>query len=380
MRKTRVRTSLAIGTLCVFCLVGLAAQPAYAKDEVEITISENMEMASFLSAVAQTTGLRLVWNPTDKNIRGKTLKGGITLRGARSEVYALARGLLTFYELVIIPVGPDENRLYLVADARQTSAILRIKPLSVELTEANLARYESADGLFITTTIHVENLDDLRNARNALSRVVTGQNIGNVTEVPDAQAFVVTDFAPNVVAIYRLLKAMDAPRAKASTASGKTVAVRLEHASALELAAILARHYMPAAATPAARSGRQAPSGVRRAGAPRITADGRTNSILVTGDDAEIKHVQAAIALLDVPVVRTSVAAHVVELKKMQANYAAALLSQIVGKSPALFAEGAARPAIVAYQPDTASAGSLLISASVRDFATLKQIIEGLDR
>ncbi len=371
MRKTRVRTSISIGTLCVFCLVGLMSQPAYAKDEVEIAIPESMEMASFLSVVAQTTGARLVWNPADKNIRGRTLKGGISLRGSRAEVFALTRGLLTFYDLVLIHVGPRDNQLVLVADARQSSAILKIKPESVTLTDANLAQYETADGLYVTTTIHVEHMDDLRNARNALSRVVTGQNIGNVTEVPAAKAFVVTDFAPNVVAIYRLLRAMDVPQTKASTASGKTVAIRVEYASAGELAPLLAQHYEPGPRVATARNAPPAP----QARAPRITADGRTNSILVTGDDAEIAHVQAAIALLDVPVQRTSVAAHVVKLKKIDARVAAGVLEEFVGDSPSLFEGGSAKPGIVPH----AETGSLLISASQKDFAALKQLIDQLD-
>ena len=101
----------------------------------------------------------------------------------------------------------------------------------------------------------MEHMQDLRNARNALTRIVTGQNIGNVTEVPSAKTFVVTDFAPNVVAIYRLLKQMDVPSASASTTTGETEAIKLQHGTATDhgggLAAAL-RWLAP----PAPRSGR----------------------------------------------------------------------------------------------------------------------------
>ena len=83
-------------------------------------------------------------------------------------------------------------------------------------------------------------MTDLRNARNALTRIVTGQNIGNVTEVPDARAFVITDFAPNAVSIYKLLKEMDVkPEGREVTSEY----VQLVHATADEIEPILTDQY-----------------------------------------------------------------------------------------------------------------------------------------
>ena len=191
---------------------GLEGGIAWADDGDTVTLDigdEEVEIEDFLRAVAKHTKTPLVWNPQDKNIRGKKIIGNVNLRAPKGELFALARALLTVYELVMIPVGPGDYKVQLVMDARNLGAILKLKPEYVKLTDEKLGIYESADGKFITTTIRVENMTDLRNARNALTRIVTGSNIGNVTEVPAAKAFVVTDFAPNVVAIYRLLREMD---------------------------------------------------------------------------------------------------------------------------------------------------------------------------
>ncbi|MDJ0521628.1 MAG: secretin N-terminal domain-containing protein [Planctomycetota bacterium] len=373
MRPFRLLTCLSICVLCVLTQVGTPHREAFADEDVSIIVSENMEMEAFLTAVARTTGMRLVWNPVDKNIRGRKLKGGIVLKAKRDELFPLVRGLLTFYDLVFIPIGPEGNKVMLIADARQSSAILKLKPQPIALTDDNLATYESADGLFVTTTIHVQHMDNLQHARNALARIVTGMNIGSVTEVPDAKAFVVTDFAPNVVAIYRLLRKMDVPKAKVSTATGKTVAVSLEHASALELAEVLNQHYRsgPRMAQPTRRGAVTIP----QASAPRITADKRTNRILVTGDDAEIKQVQEAIALLDTPVPAPETEAFYVRMKHVSADEVASVLGQLIAGSPHLWASSGARPAVIADEQTNA----LVISASKEDFAKMELLITKLD-
>ena len=85
------------------------------------------------------------------------------------------------------------------------------------------------DGLFVTTMIRVKNMDNLRDARTALQRMITQNNIGSVQELPAARAFLVTDFAPNVVAIYRTIRRMDVlPEARPL----RTEFFELKHAAA----------------------------------------------------------------------------------------------------------------------------------------------------
>ena len=123
---------------------------------------EPIEMEAFLRAISKVTGMPLIWNPADKNIRGKRIVGGVDWSAPKEQVFSQARSLLTFYELVIIPVGPQGSQLHLVMDARQTSSILKLKPEHVLLTDENIARYEAMADVFsargLDSTHHVSGL------------------------------------------------------------------------------------------------------------------------------------------------------------------------------------------------------------------------------
>ncbi len=373
-----------------------------ADDElVRLTIGEDdVEIENFLRAVGKVTGVPLVWNPSDKNIRGKKIIGSVDLKAPKGELFNLVRALLTFYELVMIPVGPAEYQVQLVMDARQTSSILKLKPDYVKLTDENLTLYENQDGKFITTTIKVENMTDLRNARNALTRIVTGQNIGNVTEVPAARAFVVTDFAPNVVAIYRLLREMDVKP------EGKEVVseyITLEHAVAEELEPILTDLFTgrEAVSRPGQprRPGNQAAGGEPEDPEPRIISDPRTNKIILYGIRADIDEIKTVISNLDVPIYLQNDRVNVVRLKNLEAEPTAEVLSTLIeaasvfGTSAGQTGTGTGRPG----RPGTTGAprtareeekpavvadvksNSLIIAATRRQYEELLRVIEAID-
>ncbi|MDA1194101.1 MAG: hypothetical protein O2894_02870 [Planctomycetota bacterium] len=380
---------------------------AFADDDDNIVVleigEEDVGIEDFLRAVARATKQPLVWNPQDKNISGKKILGNVSLRAPASELFSLARALLTFYELVMVPVGPTGYQVQLVMDARQTTSILKLKPEYVKLDEENVGYWESADGKFITTTIKVENMTDLRTARTALTRIVTGSNIGNVTEVPAAKAFVVTDFAPNAVAIYRLLKEMDVrPQGREII----SVYVDLEHAVAEELEPILTdlftgRERISAQGQP----GRPSPGGTNSSGEvedpePRIISDPRTNKIIIYGIRQDVTEIQNVIANLDVPVILPNDRVHVVRLKNLEAEETAEVLSSLIeaasvfgtGQGSGGTTGGAARPGRTVGAGDRSTreeekpavvadvkSNSLIIAATKRQFEELSRVIESID-
>ncbi len=362
-------------SLLVLSLVALGGgfaldqQIAGAEEDIVINISEGVEIEEFLKAVSLASGAPLVWDPTDKQIRGKRVIGAINLKAPKNGLFTRVRALLTFYELVLIPVGPKDSPIVLVMDARRTTSILKLKAENIKLTDENLSTYEGQDGLYVTTTIHVEHLKDMRNARNALTRVVTGQNIGNVTEVPDARAFVVTDFAPNVVAIYRLIKQMDRP-APPIVSDHSFQSVSLANANAVEAAAVLTRLFTisrPAAPRqPAMRSG------------PKVEADARTNTILVSGKNADVEEVLRAVTVLDQDAPEPEVHAHMLRLTHVPAREAASALGAIIGNSRLLWrnqADPRTTPAVVAVD----RVNALLISASNSAFEKIRRVVADLD-
>ncbi len=372
------------------------------EDVVTLALTEEVEMEQFLKAVSRFTETPLVWNPGDQSIQKKKIIGSINLRAPKSELFDLVRSLLTFYELVMVPVGPAKYRVQLVMDARQTSAILKLKPEYVALTPDNLSTLETQDGKFITTTIKVENMMDLAKARNALTRIVTGPNIGNVTEVPAARAFVVTDFAPNVVAIYRLLKEMDVrPRGKEITSAYLV----LSHANADEVEPILTDLFTGRERIGQRRAGGPQPQGqgndVEEDPEPRIIADARTNQIIVYGIQSDIEEIKQVVEHLDVPIIIHNDRVHVIRLKNLEAEETAEVLSTLIEAASVFGTDQAAttgtraggrvappqggaaetdilreqKPAIVA----DIKSNSLIIAATQRQFEELKRVIERID-
>ncbi len=406
--RRSVKGFVGIGAIGVFVVAVLLA-PGSFQDPTGLTWAdeddqmmvlnigkEEVEMENFLRVVSKAANVPLVWNPSDKNIRGKKIIGSVDIRAPKGELFNLVRALLTFYELVMIPVGPKDHQVQLVMDARQTSSILKLKPEYVKLNDENLGLYENSDGKFITTTIKVENMTDLRNARNALTRIVTGQNIGNVTEVPAASAFVVTDFAPNVVAIYRLLQEMDVKPSGKQLVSEYIV---LEYAVAEEIEPILTDLFTgrdrvsartPTRRTPTSGQSQEDPE-------PRIISDTRTNKIILYGIKDDIVEIKKVITNLDVQVHVQNDRVHVVRLKNLEAEDTAEVLSTLIeaasifGTSAGTTGGGARprpttttaprnareeeKPAVVA----DVKSNSLIIAATKRQFEELRRVIEEID-
>lgn len=365
-------------------LIGLgAAVPAQAEDRVVVNFQGPLELEVFLQELTSTLDLPFLWNPKSRGLQNKQVIGSLRFEGTPPEILEAVRAMLVLYELVIIPVGQGENERLLIVDVRQTASTLKLKPVYVEVTDDNVDELAKKDGLFVTTTIPTENLTSMRDARNALTRIVTGQNIGSVTEIPDARSFVVTDFAPNVAAIYRLLRRMDAP---ASRESGREItfrAIKLKHAPAVQTTATLVQHFGtadPVIGRQRAQRGptQQGSSTVPAAPQLRIHADARLNQVLVTGTSKDVDAVAAVIATLDLPLPRTEAAIQYVRLENKQAVRVAATLMGIIAGSPSLWSEGPTGTVRPAVQAD-ADGNAILLHASEPVLSTLRRLISEID-
>jgi hypothetical protein len=78
----------------------------------------------------------------------------------------------------------------------------------------NLPEWERRDGAYIMTTIPVKHLRETSRARNALAQLST-RMVGRINDSPFSNSFVVSDFAPVVCSMAKLLATMDADAAKA---------------------------------------------------------------------------------------------------------------------------------------------------------------------
>jgi hypothetical protein len=277
----------------VVLLLAVGAAPVRADEGfVEINLAAGMSVEDFLRAAGTVSGLRLVWDESDKAIRGQAYGGPGSLRLRPAALLPTLRALLATQDLVLIPIGPREEGVHEVADIRASSVILRMKPVAITLTEENLEEYAGQDGLFVSAVLEGPRTADLLATRNALQRLVTPQNIGSVVEILDARAFLVTDFAPTVVAIYRALRQIDGVAAPA--AEGPAFRhLRLAHAEAVRVAEILSTQF-------GAHTDPSRPSGYPAASPSlRIQGDPRTNTVLFSGPAATVERAIETARLLD---------------------------------------------------------------------------------
>jgi type II secretion system protein D len=334
-RQSWIRSCAAVGVIALLAVLlgAFGASPARAEDppvkEVEILLADEMKVEDILRGLmaALQNRIPIVWQPDDKAITGKKLTGARSFRAPEDKIFDVVRALLTFEEVVLIPIGPPRYVVYVAMDARTLASqyILKNKPTYVEITDENAASYEVQDGLFIATTIKVKNMDSLRDASTALRRLTTANNIGSVQEVPAARAFVVSDFAPNVVAIYKLLREMDVqPQGK----KVQTAYIELVNAMAEDIEPILTDLFTGKQRLPA--QGPNAPGGEIVDPEPRIIADMRTNQIILYATADDTAEILELVRHLDTKLVFHPQFVHVIRLKNLEAAATAQVLQSLI--------------------------------------------------
>lgn len=270
------------------------------------TIESNdaMPMSRFLQLLGSTLRIRLVWDETNKSVRdGNISANAFPIQGTFAQVLDEARALLLTRDLLMWRLAERDTHLWTVADIQGSRLGIRAVAEQVVVDADNVGTLAGQHGRYVATTIELAPGVDIRAMRNALQRHLTGQNLGSITEIPDANRFVVLDFAPVVAEIWRLVRMFNVATERATAARGETRAVRLEHAPASEAAAVLNSHFAQRPPLPG-QPGRQPDPGLGSSSneMPRITADPRTNQLLVTGTAGAIDEVLRIVRLLDIPV------------------------------------------------------------------------------
>lgn len=366
--STATRTTSA-AALCLLLLIA-GTQPAVADDGevVAIEVSSPTTVQDILRATSEQLDIQFIWG-NDKSLSAP-IQGSVAFRGTNETVFSQVRTLLLTYDLVLIRIArktATQKETYRVADMRQSSVGISLRAEPISLSETNLETYEAEPWRYVTTTIHLEHARDLRNMRTALSRIVSGNAIGQITEVPDSGALMMTDFAPKVVAAYRMIKRMDVAPPEPTSGPRMTV-IKIEHARAQELARLIETLLL-----------RRPAKGQAASSAPRVVADNRTNQIVLSGEAGMVSQIESMIKQLDVkslprPVLapRPPVTARVVRLNEMSAAEAADSLTLFVRGAGEIFDT---RPTVVALR----STNALVIAGTERAHKVLGELIASLD-
>ena len=263
-------------------------------DVVEIRIDAGFSVPEFLKTVSEVSKRQILWSPDDRAIVSKKFAAGAALRVPRANILEAARALLVPLEIVLVSVeGPGLSSWYAM-DMRTLASqfVLRLKPEPVEVTDVSVKTLDAQDGRFVTAIIRVENVDNLRDTRGALQRLITQNNVGSVQEMPAAKAFLVTDFAPNVAAVYRAIRLLDVPRPPAPGMVREFFV--LQHASAVKVRNVLDEQFGP----PRRVAPNEPPPPVSETD-PRISYDEDTKQVIVSCRADLMDAVRRVVAALD---------------------------------------------------------------------------------
>ena len=266
--------------------------------KIDITIRSEAGIGELLDQMANVIGRPVIYDPRNNRIAKQQL--GTTFRDSVPEGRFLdsCRSILAFYELLMVPVGPRGNELYLVLDSRSTNNLIKNKAMPVPYTE--LEEYADRDGLFITSAIPIRHITNLTTLRTALSSMTSPAGIGRVHEVPGANSLIISDFAPTVVAMARLIREMDVEGPEAALV---IEVIELEFARADNVAAALTRvvaDWVPSAPVNAQRGRPQygyGPVTVK----PTIVDFEHLNAVIISANPNHVKRLRELIQSLDRP-------------------------------------------------------------------------------
>ena len=331
---------------------------------VEVVLADALPLSDFLTAMGHVTGLTYVWDEEDEALAGRTVRSSRNLQAPRAELPRLVRSLLASYDLGLVRIGPEGDGFVRVVDLRSVGedAGLRLRPVTVTVDAASRARLAREDGLYVTTTVHVEHLRDLDGATPLLERIATKHGIGVVVGVEEIRAFVVTDFAPVVLRVHDAIRELDAraarvhaeEEARAAAAATDLEYVEIQYCEAAELARVLQATF---------------------AGRVDIVCDPRTNLLLLSGPALELGKVKYAIVHLDVHAPPAGNVVRVLPLKhRPAAEVVEALLALL---APAGAAGGGPEHAVRVVADETTN--SLVIVADPEDLELVRTVIDELD-
>lgn len=320
-------------------LLLLAAPGLHAADEPAWTVNFNeTEIAELIRFVAEATGRTMIVDP------GVTGRVQVMSSNAVSteELYAMFLSILDVHGFVAVESG-------------NVVRVLPVQAATMQPVPLSLDGNPGEGSNLVTRVIQLENVAAVQVV--PILRPLAAQE-GQMTAFAASNSIIVTDTAANVSRISEIAAYLDASTVPA------TEVVPLENASAQEVADLLAE----------LRGEAEVPQETPL----QVVADARTNSLLLSGNQAQIQRLLPLIERLDSPLTRNG-NVNVVYLQYARAEALAPVLTGILRST--LAASGAAeeqqpQEASIQADPDT---NALIITADPDVMQELRNVIARLD-
>lgn len=261
------RRASKLAWLAAACCLGIGA-PVLAQAQVPATqrITTNFrdtEISTIAEAVQAATGKTLILDP---RVRGQvTLISSTPMTPA--EFYQAFLSILQVYSFAAVETG---NVVKIVPEANVRTQAGNDLP----------ARINPGSDEMVTQVVTAKNINAAQLAQ--VLRPLIAQ-YGNLAPVPGTNTLIITDRASNVARILRIINRVD------QAGDANIEVIPLQNSTAADVVRTLT------ALT--AGQGPQDAAGL----APRVVADERSNSVLVSGDSAQRLRITTLIAHLDTP-------------------------------------------------------------------------------
>lgn len=324
---------------CFFSLLTLLGSSEGSAQTVTFNL-QDADISALISTVAEVTGKNFVIDPR--------VEGKVTVVSSRplqkDEVYQVFLSVLKVHGFAAVPSG----------------AVVKIVP--EEAARADSTAVAGNSGVtrgdeLVTEVMFIEHVS-AQQLVPVLRPLVPAQ--GHLAAYASSNTLIISDAAANVKRLKTIVKRIDVP-----TGTGIEV-IRLQHASAAEVVQILE-------ALHSAESQNEAmPS-------PKLVADGRSNSVLISSDPSTRLKLRAVIAHLDTPLEGEG-NTNVIYLRYASAKDLVPILEGVL-RTPATSANkstAAASAEFASVQADD-SINALVVTASPSVLKTLMDVVRQLD-
>ncbi len=337
-------TTIVSALALLLCSLSVAAQEEQSTGTLNYT---DTDLVTVINQVSLLTGKNFIIDP---RVKGKvTVISNKTLD--KDEVYNVFLSILQVHGFATVPT---ENAIKIIPDATA-------KQSSAPFTAAS----RNPGDQLITRVLPIEYINAAQLV--PILRPLVAQQ-GHLAAYPTTNVLIISDRAANIRRIDRIIAQMD------KEIDSDIEIIRLKHAFAAEVVRLLTGLLVTA-------PDQKQPAG----GGIKISADERTNSVLLSGESSVRLKYRAIIADLDSPV-ESSGNTHVVYLRYADASNMATILGNVgqevikaEGKNVSGGASGSqAGGESVTVQADE-TANALVISAPASIYPSLRAVIQQLD-
>jgi len=315
------------------------AKPSTAPITTKLNFVE-ADIRTVIDAVAKLTGQNFIIDPR--------VKGKVTIIQQRpmdaDQVYKVFLSVLKVHGFAAIS-GKDVTKIVPDVNAKQ------------DAIRSSFGANDATGDELITKIVEVKYVNAAQLV--PILRPLVPQR-GHLAAVPSSNVIILSDSAANISRLTKIIRRID-------TVSGDEIEViPLQHASASELVRILSQ------------LNKGDPK--KAAGRPRVIADERTNSLLISGGKSSRLNLKALVAHLDTPL-EIGGNTHVVYLRNAVAKDLVPVLTGVsknVTKGKKGATGGGSQRSPISIQADE-NTNALVISAPPAVFRQLKSVITQLD-